>query len=86
MKYKRIMEQYAVKGCNMSLEEALHYITEMYMEQCGVSASPRTVIYESGERLFNILLEDATWKEKNRSRRLFLHGNEILSCPIYRIV
>lgn len=64
MKYKEIMEQYAAKGCNMALDEALHYITALYMDQCGISASLRTVIYESGEMLFDLLLEDANWKDK----------------------
>ena len=58
------MEQYAEKGSYLPLEEALHYITEMYMEQCGISIGLRTVIYESGEELFNLLLEDDIWEER----------------------
>ena len=64
MKYKSILEQYAAKGGSMKLEEAMHHITEMYMEQCGISASLRTIIYEAGEMLFELLLKDVVWKEK----------------------
>lgn len=45
MKYQKILEQYAAKASGMTLEEALHHITEMYMDQCGVSISLRTVVY-----------------------------------------
>jgi len=64
MKYQKIMEQYAAKGKTMTLEEALHHITELYMEQCGISTSLRTVIYEAGEMLFNRLLENPSWRER----------------------
>jgi hypothetical protein len=65
MKYNVILREYACKGKkSMSLEDALHYITEMYMEQCGVSLGLRTVIYEAGEMLFEILLSDKEWKLK----------------------
>jgi hypothetical protein len=64
MKYQKILEQYAAKACGMTLEEALHHITEMYMDQCGVSISLRTVVYEAGEMLFALLLENPEWKQK----------------------
>ena len=64
MKYQKILEQYAAKACGMTLEEALHHITEMYMDQCGVSISLRTVVYEAGEMLFELLLENPEWKQK----------------------
>lgn len=64
MKYGQILAQYAAKGQSMTLEEALHYITEMYMEQCGISISLRTVIYEAGEKLYDLLLENPAWQEK----------------------
>ena len=64
MKYQKILEQYAAKASGMTLEEALHHITEMYMDQCGVSISLRTVVYEAGEMLFALLLENPEWKQK----------------------
>ena len=64
MKYQKILEQYAAKGKAITLEEALHHTTEMYMEQCGISVSLRTVIYEAGEMLFSQLLEDPLWQKR----------------------
>ncbi len=64
MKYQKILEQYAAKASGMTLGEALHHITEMYMDQCGVSISLRTVVYEAGEMLFALLLENPEWKQK----------------------
>ena len=42
----------------------MHHITEMYMDQCGVSISIRTVVYEAGEMLFALLLENPEWKQR----------------------
>ena len=64
MTYTEILKHYADKGMSMTLVEALHHITEMYMEQCGISISLRTVIYEAGEYLYDELLKDDGWKEK----------------------
>ena len=64
MKYQKILEQYAAKASGMTLEEALHHITEMYMDQCGVSISLRTVVYEADE-----MLSSSCWKILNGSRK-----------------
>lgn len=64
MRYQKIMEQYASKAKSMSLEKVLHHITEMYMEQCGISVSLRTVIYEAGEILFEQFLQNPEWKKR----------------------
>ena len=65
MKYINIIKDYALRGTKLSPLEALRHITFLYMEQCGVSGSLRTVIYEAGEFWLQRLIDTSEeWKNK----------------------
>ena len=65
MKYINIIKDYAQKGALLPPLKALHHITDMYMDQCGISISLRTVVYESGEYWLQRLIESSEeWRSK----------------------
>ena len=65
MKYISIIKDYARKGDSMPPLVALRHITHLYMEQCGISTSLRTVIYESGEYWLARLVDSSEeWRRK----------------------
>lgn len=74
MKYINIIKDYAQKGASLPPLKALHHITDMYMDQCGISISLRTVVYESGEFWLRRLIDSSEeWRNKlvDRDELLF---------------
>lgn len=72
-KYEKVIDDYAAKGEHLQPLVALRHLTELYMEQCGISLTLRTLVYEAGEFwLHRLMQSSAEWKEKLGERGEYL--------------
>lgn len=53
MKTKKILER-AEEGKSLSLVDAIRFLVDGYMDNCGISTAIRTVYYDVGANLFDL--------------------------------